>query len=125
MELVRRFFAAVGREDVPAALSYLDPQLEWIPHRAATEGSYIGHQGFERFVADTNATFDKFEPRLEFRDLGDEVLAWGTIATSAKSSGIELEFPAGGLFGLRGGKIIRWQDFGSKDEALRAAAAQD
>jgi hypothetical protein len=43
----------------------------------------------------------------------------------AKSSGIEMKFPLGGLFDCRGGKITRWHDFGSKDKALDAVALQE
>ena len=37
LEVVRRFIDQ--REDLPAVLAFLDPRLEWVPLRAATEGA--------------------------------------------------------------------------------------
>jgi hypothetical protein len=92
---------------------------------AATEGAYHGHEGWEQFVADTRESFDAFEPRFELRDLGEQVLAWGMIRVSGKGSGIDMEFPVGGIFDCSGGKITRWQDFGSKEKALEAAGVSE
>jgi len=39
----------------------------------------------------------------------------------AKGSGIETDIPVGGVFEFRDGKIVRWEDFGSKEKALDAA----
>jgi ketosteroid isomerase-like protein len=96
------------------------PDVEFLPLRAATEGAYRGIAGIERFVADTPEVFEKFEPRFELRDLGERVLAWGAIHVRARQSGIDTEISMGGVFEFRDGKIVRWQDFGSKDEALKA-----
>jgi ketosteroid isomerase-like protein len=121
VEVVRRLLTAAGRQDIEAALDCLDSEVEWIPLRAATEGSYRGHEGFTRFVADTNESFEVFEPQFELRDLGDQVLAWGKIRVRSTGRGVELDVPAGGLFDLRDGKITRWHDFGSPQKALEAA----
>jgi limonene-1,2-epoxide hydrolase len=53
-------------------------------------------------------------------DLGERVLAWGTIHVRARGSGIETNIETGGVFEFRDGKIMRWEDFGSKDAALEA-----
>jgi ketosteroid isomerase-like protein len=66
LDTVQRLLAAAERDDVPAALACLNPELDWVPLRAATEGAYHGHEGFEQFVADTNETF---EPRSLTRQL--------------------------------------------------------
>jgi ketosteroid isomerase-like protein len=120
LEIVRRLLDAVERNDLPAALACLDPALEWVPLRAATEGTYHGHEGYERFVADTNDNFEIFEPHFELRELGDGVLAWGSIHVRGSGSGVEMDIPTGGVFELRAGKIVRWQDSGSKEQALEA-----
>lgn len=113
--------AAAQREDASNALPLLDPDLEWIPLRAATEGAYHGHQGYLQFLADTDESFEIFEPHFELRDAGDLVLAWGTIHLRGRGSGVEIDVPFGGIFDLRAGRIIRWQDFGSKEDAFEAA----
>src|SRR5215204_7450928 len=101
VELVLRLLDANSRDDVPAALACLHPDLEWIPLRAATEGAYKGHRGFEKFVADTRETFETFEPHFDLSDLGDQVLAWGTLRVRASGSGVEMEVPVGGIFDFR------------------------
>jgi len=125
VKIVRQLLDAAEREDVPAALDCLDSGLEWVPLRAATEGAYHGHKGYEKFVADTNEAFEVFEPHFELRDLGERVLAWGTIHVRGSGSGVEMDVPVGGIFDFRGGRIARWQDFGSKEKALEAAGLSE
>ena len=99
-----------------------DPELVWLPHRSVTEGAYRGIDGIQRFAEDTREHFERFELGYELLDLGEErLLAWGTVHFRARHSGIESEIPFGGLVTLRGGKILRWEDFGSKAAALEAA----
>jgi ketosteroid isomerase-like protein len=105
--------------------SAFHPDVEWRPLRAATEGAYHGIAGIERFVADTEQTFNKFELRTELLDLGERVLAWGTIHVRARQSGIETDITTGGLFDFRDGKIVRWEDFGSKEKALKAVGVKE
>jgi hypothetical protein len=62
--------------------------VEWIPLRAATEGAYRGHAGFEKFVTDTTETFETFEPHFELRDLGDRVLAFGLKGKALEAVGL-------------------------------------
>jgi limonene-1,2-epoxide hydrolase len=69
--------------------------------------------------------FDKFELRSDVKDLGDRLLAWGTIHVRARGSGIETDIEIGGLFEFREGRIVRWEDFGSKDKALQAAGLRE
>jgi ketosteroid isomerase-like protein len=98
-----------------------DPELEWLPHRSVTEGTYRGIDGIRRFAEDTREHFDRFELDYELVDLGEQVLSWGMVRFRARQSGIESEIPFGGLVTLRDGKIVRWEDLGSKEAALEAA----
>ncbi len=122
VETVRRLLEAGNRDDLDTAVTCLDPEVEWIPARAATEGVYHGHEGFIRFVKDTRENFDTFEPHFALRDLGERVLAWGTITVRGRGSGVELEVPVGSIFEFRAGRVVRWEDFGSREAALEAAA---
>lgn len=53
------------------------PDVVFLPIRAATEGAYIGTAGTERFVADAEETFDKFEMNCQLLDVGEQVIVWG------------------------------------------------
>jgi limonene-1,2-epoxide hydrolase len=111
--------------DTLHARAHLDPDVEWIPLRAATEGGYRGVAGIDKFVADTSEVFDKFEAHCEFADLGERVLAWGVIHVRARGSGIETEIETGGVYEFRDGKLVRWEDFGSKEKALEAVGLSE
>jgi ketosteroid isomerase-like protein len=96
------------------------PDVEFLPLRSATEAAYRGIAGIERFIADTQEVFEKFELHYELVDLGERVLAAGEIHVRARGSGIEMDIASGGVFEFRDGRIVRWEDFGSKDKALEA-----
>jgi ketosteroid isomerase-like protein len=120
VELVRGVIDRWNRGERDLVRSSFHPDVEWLPLRAATEGPYRGIAGLERFIADTEETFDKFEMHFELLDLGERVLAWGKLHVRARQSGIETDIPTGGVFEFRDQKIVRWEDFGSEDEALNA-----
>ena len=120
--LVRRTMEEWNRGEISEASirSMYHSDVEFLPLRAATEGTYRGIAGIQKFVADTQEVFDNFEMRYEFRDLGERVLAWGTIRVRARQSGIDTEIRTGGVFEFRDEKVVRWEDFGSKEKALKA-----
>jgi ketosteroid isomerase-like protein len=125
VEVVRRMLGARDRDDLPAVLACVAPDVEFIPLRAATEGIYRGHAGVEQFAADTAENFEKFQPIYELADLGDQVLAYGTVHVRGKGGGVEMDIRSAGLFDVRDGRIVRWQDFGSKERALEAAGLSE
>ena len=120
VEVAQRLIDAANRDDVPSALACLDPDIEWIPQLAAVEGAYHGHEGFEGFMADLREAWERFQLHVELHDLGDRVLVAGTISARGGGSGVETEVPVGGIFDFRGGRIVRWQAFGSGEEAFEA-----
>jgi ketosteroid isomerase-like protein len=120
MEILRRANEAFNRGDLEGLLGKFDPDVEWLPHRAATEGAYRGPAGIKRFITDTTEVFEKYELHFEYADLGERVLAWGHVHVRARGSGIETDIEAGGIFDFREGKIVRWEDFGTKEKALEA-----
>jgi ketosteroid isomerase-like protein len=123
VEVVRAVERAWNRGEV--RLELFDADVEWIAARSGIEGAFRGHAGMLEFRADTLASFDKFEPSFELLDLGERVLAWGTIRVRGRDSGIEIEVPVGGVFDFRDGRIARWQDFGSREKALEAVGVRE
>jgi len=120
VEILRKLQNDWNRGERDLAGAY-HPDVEFLPRRAATEGGYYGLSGIEAFIADTSEIFDKYEMNFEFTDLGERVLAFGAIHVRAKGSGVETDIQTGGLFEFRDGRIVRWEDFGSKSKALEAA----
>ena len=120
VELLRSLQDDWNRGDTTVDAERFHPDLEYLPRRAATEGAYRGLAGLESYIADTLEVFEKFELHFEFADLGERVLAWGHIHVRARGSGIETDIEIGGVYEFRDGKVVRWEDFGSKDKALEA-----
>ena len=125
VEIVRSIQDDWNRGDTTVDPKRIHPDLEYLPRRAATEGAYRGLAGLESYIADTLEVFEKFELHFEFADLGERVLAWGHIHVRASGSGIETDIEIGGVYEFRDGKVVRWEDFGSKDKALEAVGLSE
>jgi ketosteroid isomerase-like protein len=119
--LLRRWQAAFNAGEELPLEDVFHPDVEFVPLRSATEGSYRGLTGIEAFFEDTEEIFEMFEMHHEYEDLGDRILVWGHNHVRARGSGIEADIEIGGLMDFRDGKIVRWEDFGSKQKALEAA----
>ena len=73
VEMVRRALEEWNRGERSEARvrAFWHSDVEFLPRRSATEGPYRGIDGVERFVADTEETFEKFEQHYEVLDLGE------------------------------------------------------
>jgi hypothetical protein len=60
----------------------------------------------------------------EFLDLVERLLVGGTIRVRGAGSGVETDIPAWNAVELRDGKVLRWEAFGSKADALRFAGLE-
>jgi ketosteroid isomerase-like protein len=122
MAVFARIVEAVNRGDAEAACQLTAEDAVVIPRRAATEGAYVGHDGVQSWFADNEATFEVF--RLDYqdvRDLGDRVLAIGTVHIRGRGSQVETDVPSAGIATFGEGKATRWEDFGDARLAVEAA----
>ena len=121
VEAFWRTLEAFQRGDLDAWVESFHHDAEFIPLRAPIQGTYRGHDGVREFLADNAESFDLFDPAYEHvRDIGDHVLAIGTLRVRGKESGVEVEVPSALVVTYRDGKAIRFEDFGDKREALKA-----
>ena len=126
VELVRAFVAKPMLDWTQDEFGdYVDPDVEVIALRSVTEGSYRGYAGLLRFQADNAATFEKFEQRYDVLEVGERVLATGTIRVRGVGSGVEIDIPAHIVIEFRGGRISRWHAFRLKAEALHAVRLEE
>ena len=128
LDLVRRAMEAFPRGVVEEMLSFLDPELEW--HSAIVGGAegnvYRGHDGFRRWYADSFESFDELRNEwIEFRDLGDRVLALGRVQARGRESGVEIDSPMGWVVTVRDGKILKAEGFLDPAKALEAAGLEE
>ncbi len=117
-----RIVDAVNRGDADATCRLAAEDIVVIPRRSATEGAYVGHDGVRSWFADNERTFEIF--RLDYsdvRDLGDRVLAIGTVHIRGQGGQVETDVPSAGIATFRDGKATRWEDFGEARLALESA----
>ncbi|MFI5250507.1 MAG: nuclear transport factor 2 family protein [Gemmatimonadales bacterium] len=126
MDAFRRNNEAVSRGDIEAALATLDPDIEFIPRRAAVQGVYRGYEGMRQFFAENADNFDLYHVSYqEVRDLGDRLIAFGTVHARGKESGAEVTTPTAMVATFRDGKMLRAEDFAERSEALKAAGLEE
>ena len=108
-----------GEVDIP---QFVHPEVVFEPLRSATEGAYVGYDGMRRFFDDTEDMFEIFEPSYpEVRDLGDCMVAIGSIRIRARGSGVEVDVPSAAVVEYRDGLLWRYKDYGDIRAALSAA----
>ena len=61
----------------------------------------------------------------DVRDLGDRVLALGTIRGTGKGSGIATEVPLAVVATFRGGLCTHLRDYGGRAQALEAVGLRE
>jgi ketosteroid isomerase-like protein len=122
VEAARRFAQAVNAGDIEAAVQLVHPDVVFVPIRAATEGAFTGREGLRRFLADTAETFETFQVNYaDIRDLGDRLLAIGSIRVRGRARGVETDVPSAAIAEFRDGLMWRYKDYGEARLALEAA----
>jgi ketosteroid isomerase-like protein len=125
VDAFRRGTDAINRGDLDIE-ELIHPEAVFEPLRSRTEGAFVGHEGMRRFIADTEEMFEVFQADYtEVRDLGERVLAIGTIRMRAKVSGVETDVPTAVIAEFRDGLVWRFHDYGDARSAKRAAGLRD
>jgi ketosteroid isomerase-like protein len=122
-ELFLRGADSFTRGDEAAIVQVVDEGIEFEPLRAATEGTFTGHEGIRAFLRDTRESFERFElDYSDVRDLeGGRVIALGTVHIRGRGSGVETDVPTAVIASFRDGRMTRFKDYGDHDAALEAA----
>jgi uncharacterized protein len=121
---VRLLLEAFLAGDVETFMSYIDEGMEWNPaeHHPFHTQPYRGRQQFlEGAVAKVAAELDRFRFDIE------QVLACGEVAVSqlryrgtVKNTGRSLDVQAALVWEVRGGKVIRTQEYTDTWEFMNA-----
>jgi len=123
VEIVRRAFEALNREDLDALVEAYDPEVEIV---TLMLGIYPGPEGARQAIEEgqRNLRGWKLDPN-ELIDAGNSVIAIAHIRGAGQHSGIALGDLMALSFTIRNGLIIRQQSFRSKEEALEAAGLSE
>jgi len=129
VELLRRGYAAFNRGDIDGLVTALAaPNCEFITagRLPGVEDVYRGPEGFRRFVSFFWETFDDAQVEVhELIDAGDQVLATVTNTGRGKQSGADVHWTTWVVWTIRAGKVVRGQDFRSREEALEAVGLSE
>ena len=117
---------AFNRDDIEGGLEIYDPDVVFETQAAEMEGVFIGHEGVRGFIASIDDHYEDVQIEYpDVRDLGDRVLALGTMRTVGKGSGMTQETPLAIVASFRNGRITASKDYGDKDRALKAAGLSE
>ena len=123
--VLRSAYEAFGRGDVPAVLAAMDPAIEWneaenFPY--ADKNPYIGPAAVaEGLFARLGGEWDGFSVALEeLLDAGDTVVALGRYGGTYKKTGTRIHAQFAHVWRLRGGKIVKFQQYTDTLQATKA-----
>jgi len=123
LEVTRRAYAALQRDDIDAFLAYVHPDAEWHSLVLEMEGTFHGHDGVREWWSSLRAVFPDWAPSLvETRDLGEHVLAHASATASARESGVGIDENFWQAVELRDGLVVWYAAFRTEAEALEAVA---
>ena len=126
VDLLRESIERFNRNDIPGVFRLMDPEIRFEHRMAELEGDFTGVDAVTHWFADLGRHFVSWRIDCnDFRDLGDRVLALGTVRAVGKVSGVEAELPYTVVARSRDGLITDFTDFGDRDKALEAAGLRE
>ena len=128
VETVRWIYECMARGDFWSTGAVFDPEIvwRWNPSMSGMTGveEYRGLEGVESATRDFFEAWELFtQEAVELIDAGDSVVAVTRTHARPRGSDRALEGGAAEVWTFRGGKVIGFQQFDSREEALAAAGA--
>ena len=119
VEVIRRLFEALEREDFAAALELFDADVEWSP----AEGDYRGIEGVGAAFIEWMEPWEehRIEPEEFLEAADDRVLATIHLTARGGQSGVEIDQRFFQLYTVSDGKVARMVEYLDRDRALEAA----
>ena len=122
--LARRLLEAFGRRDVDTLLEISDPDIAFFAptgELVTGDAAYWGHDGIRDYFDDVEAAWEELSiAPSEYREVGDHVLAMGSV-NGRRDGGQIFSSPAQWVLRIRDGKVVYGCVYTDKDEALDAA----
>ena len=124
---IEGMYAAFAKGDVPYIIGALDPQVEWWEAENfiyADKNPYVGPESvlmgvFGRIMKDWE--WFTVTPE-EVLDAGDSVVGRGYYAGKHRQTGREVRAQFAHVFKLRGGRVVKFQQYTDTAQFLQAVA---
>ena len=124
---LRDAYAAFNRDDIPAAVSALDPNIDWSePAEFPGGGAYHGRSEVARYLTNSRAGWAEgaSEP-VQFIVRGNRIVVYVHARFRAKDRAAWTEVNLADVYTFRGGTPVAMRAFADRAEALRWAAAEN
>lgn len=123
VEAFKRAIEAYNGRNVEGLLDELDTEVEWRPVLPVVLGGdetvYRGHDGVRQLLRDLDEVLaERHFDFSEIRNVGDHVVATGSLRIRGKSSGARNESPFGLVAEFKNGRAIHIQTYLDPNEAL-------
>ena len=113
VQVVKDFFAAIGRSDRQAVQALSDENIEWIiPGKWAWAGTYRGHAGLMNFLQKAPETVEiSSSERREFVAQGDRIVVFGVATGKVKATNKTFEDHFVFSITVRDGKVSKIREY--------------
>src|SRR3954452_3000410 len=129
VEIVRQVFEAFNRGDIAtvAELLHRDIELRERFEPSTSPGPHRGLEGVLTWYRDGGRHWSAYEVELvDAVAAGSElVVAEGEVRATGRTSGVETRQRFGYVYGLREGKVIQFEIFKTRAEALEAVGMSE
>jgi uncharacterized protein len=125
IEAVKQIYAAINRNDIPAAIKAFDPQIERIePPDFPSGGTYRGHAEVMAHLSKGRNTWAEGGCELEqFIVAGDRIVVFVHARVRLKERTEWLGGRFADVWTFRNGKAVEFRSFGARQDALEWAGA--
>jgi ketosteroid isomerase-like protein len=104
---------------------WLDHKIEVVDHDIPDAGTYIGHEGFARWLADWDEPWESYTVDIErYVDGGERVVILLLLTAKGKGSGAEVQRHDAMVWTVRDGKAVRLDYYNDQSQALAAAGVE-
>jgi len=127
IETVKKIYAAINRNDVPAAIKFFDPQIERVePPGFPSAGTYRGHAAVLEHIAKGRNTWAEgtCEPERCI-PAGNKIVVFLHVRVRLKDRTNWSDARFADVCTFRDGKVTQLYSFGERQEALDWAGIKD
>jgi ketosteroid isomerase-like protein len=126
VNLFRESIERFNRGDVAGALRYMHPEVRFEHRLTELQAELTGIDAVRDWFVDARQFLDRWTTDCDdIRDLGDRVLALGTVTAIGKGSGVETQMPFTVVAEFSNGLVTHFVDYGDREKALEAAGLSE